>query len=588
MWRRCGMQATVPHSVSKLVIGTRRTNPTRLFRALAIFVLVIVVSTFVVYGFFRRVVSYNTPSGDAKVPALTLLAGGEQQSLYCDTSTLRYRGALSITRLVGDAHTIGVCHGRLLGKTISGVNRSFMPSITQAISRDGWLGQATYTMRTNWRYRLVDDGMDPSRLLETAGMLKGLTATTPDALNYAQLLRQQTALDLGVPIAQPETSPQPSIARSLSYVVPIRNEGGDRLVIGHSFSLPGIADGGETIGNNIVVEFKKPSGMIPFVSIGWPGLVGVVTGINARSIAVMVHPSWTSDIRIDRKAECLTMIARKILEQAKDLKQAIKLAESAEVLGAGSIVVVDGQARKWAVVERSPTHTAVRRSPRPNIVTDILAADVFSSDPENDRARRRGPSQFRAREMHKRLRSRPPQDAKGMVDILRRDNHGASQTDGHPNNVHDDDAVHAVVIDASKLMLWVGEGPGAFGQYFGFDLRYELLADGESPDTPPDIPQARASDIRSARSLLRARRDLRAAWLARHQGHLRRASESVSRALARAPTFPAALKLAGDLAKELGQEDMASHYYKRYIATTPPDFETVQTLHSHTSKPRPE
>ncbi|MCG8420158.1 MAG: hypothetical protein MJE77_19685, partial [Proteobacteria bacterium] len=66
-----------------------------------------------------------------------------------------------------------------------------------------------------------------------------------------------------------------AVTRSLSFVSELRGPGGDRRFMGRSFALPGAGDEGDSAAAAITVLFVHADSVIPFASIGWPGLVGV-------------------------------------------------------------------------------------------------------------------------------------------------------------------------------------------------------------------------------------------------------------------------------------------------------------------------
>ena len=57
-------------------------------------------------------------------------------------------------------------------------------------------------------------------------------------------------------------------------------------------------------------------GKLAWASVGWPGQAGVVTGINAQGIAVMVDPARTSDVRATRTARPVALLARRRAKRA--------------------------------------------------------------------------------------------------------------------------------------------------------------------------------------------------------------------------------------------------------------------------------
>jgi hypothetical protein len=310
------------------------------------------------------------------------------------------------------------------------------------------------------------------------------------------------------------------------------------------------------------VSLVHPDGAIPYASVGWPGLVGVVTGVNAEGIAVLLHPAQTSDVRLTRAAQPTPLIARDVLENARTQAEAIAVIQQAEPLGAAAFVIVDGNARTWAVVERSPQRFAVRTAPSPPVVSDLLAATPFVDDPANDRARRLRPSAARAGRLAEILASRPPATPEDAAAALRdrRGPGGAPRPLGHRGAVDDLGAAHVALIDASSLVLWIADG-GAAGRMRAVDLRHELHGEGTHPAPPPDVPPDAGLDADAAAAVVAARALVRAARAASGE----RARELAARALALAPTYPAVLRTAGDLARRAGDDAGARAYYQRWL-----------------------
>jgi hypothetical protein len=563
--------------MSDLVIGTRRPpSARRNLRAVAIGLLALLVALLVAYVIFRRVVSYIVPEGS--VPSARLAVntddGSGATSLAFGESSISYSGRLAVLRLVGKPHTLGASHGRLLGESVSRVADSLAPAISATVSTDGLLGGSTHDARLRWRHRLLDDGIPGHQLLEIIGVVRGARKTAGSAPGYESFVRQQAVLDIGTAPSASDGHRFRTVARSLSFVATLRGTSGDRLLIGRSFGLPGAADGGVAAARELTVTIARdPSGdMIPFASVGWPGLVGVVSGINAEGIAVMVHPARTADVRVTREAQPVPLLAREILEQARTIDEAISILEHAEPLGAAAFLVVDGNARSWAVVDRSPDQVAVSRGRTPPVVTDLLLADAFSDDPENDRARRFRPAARRAARVAQLLRQRISQPT-DVAAILRdtRAPDDAPLPAGHRGAIHDLAAVHSAIFDASGMVLWVSEGPGAAGRFRAFDLRYELRREGARPAPPSDLPAASEFDAGAAAAVLAARADLRLARTAWRAGKRSRARELVQRALARSPSLPEALRLAGEYARQSGDRDDADLFFRRYLTVGPDD-----------------
>lgn len=562
-------------AVADIIVGGRRPNPQRNFRGIAIAVALFAVCVLVAYFIYQRVVSYTKPKVTYPHAPLIMLEDTASETgtrLGFGKSSLSVKGTLAVLRLRGQPAHLGTAQGRLLSDRVGRAYRPFGINVESTVARGGFIRSLTFDSRLRWRWRLLDDGVPGHQLVEIAGVLYGASRSGGNPPSYEDFLRQQAALDVGRAASWSSNAPFRTVNRSLSFITTLRGTSGDRLLIGRSFALPGTADGGDAIAAHATVSFVKPDGVIPFASIGWPGLVGAVSGINAEGIAIMVHPVHTRDVKVSYKAQPISLLARDILENAHTLDEANKILQHASPLGAAAFLVVDGNARSWALIERSPQHYAIQHKPNQVAITDVLSLEGFADDPENDRARRTTPAVMRARRVKKLLRNRPsePDD---VLAVLRdhRDPAGAPLPLGHRGAVRDMSAVHAAVFDASGMVLWVADGD-AGGRFRAFDLRYELRGEGARPAPPADLPADPDMDPSQTRRIREARRALREARRARHGGSSKRADELTQRALTYAPDLPEALQLAGDLARARADGEVAARYYRRFLEVGPDDF----------------
>ncbi|MCG8424060.1 MAG: C45 family autoproteolytic acyltransferase/hydrolase [Proteobacteria bacterium] len=567
-----------------IVIGARRPSHHRTLRGAAIAVALSAVTLLVGYFIYLRVVSYTEPSVDIPAERIVVTGigratGSGANRLTFGQSSLTYSGAIAVLRSSGTPRDIGGAHGRLLDERLGAPVDALAATIRHAIPAEGLFARLVHGMRLRWRYRLVEDGIPGHQLTEIATVLRGMQRWSGSTPDYETFVRQQAALDIGVAAPWSSGAAFRAVTRSLSFVSELRGPGGDRLFVGRSFALPGAGDGGDSAAAAITVSFVHADSVIPFASIGWPGLVGVVSGVNAEGIAVMVHPVRTSDIAVTRNAQPVTLMARDILENARTLNEAIAIAQHATPLGAAAFVIADGSARRWAVVERSPTRFAVARDMQPCAVTDILTADPFEDDADNDRARRIRPASMRRKRVRALLRRRAeaPGDYAAMLRD-HRDAEGAPLPPGHRGAVYDASAVHAALFDVSGMVLWVADRADARARFRAFDLRHELRGEGVHPAPPADLAPAGQDHDSASLRVRRARNHLRQARQSWRDGDRERAGEQIARALTHAPSLPEALHLAGNLAADLGDHDRARHYYQLFMNTQPDDLNAAQKI----------
>ena len=551
--------------MTDLVIGGgRRYHSQRSLRGVAIALVLGLAALLALYFLFDRMVRYVAPRASVSGAALALEgAPGAAARLGFQDSSVSQVGGLTVLRLTGPPAALGAAHGRLLATELSAQHAGLAPLLHHAVPHQAFVGGLTHDARARWRYRLLDDGIPGHQLVEIAHLLAGARQAADDVPGYETFVQAQAAFDLGQPAPWSPGAAFRAVTRATSLVAALRDPSGDRLLVGRSLALPGAIDGGDAAARRPLVSFVRSPSVIAFASVSWPGLVGVVTGINAEGIAVLVHPVYATGMEHLPVAQPAPLLARDILENARSLDDAIAVIEHAEALGAAAFLLIDGPGRTWAVVERRPGKSSVRRS-APAVITDVFTGDAFADDPENDRATRMRPALLRARRAEKLLRGRlaGPADVLG---ILRdsRDAEGGPLPLGHRGALRDPSAVHTVLLDASTMVLWVADGPDAGGRFRAFDLRHEL---GDAPAAPPeDFPALTDEGPSAARSVRRARAHLRQARQMAGAGQLSGARELVMRALIVTPDLPEALLLAGELARRSGDREAAERYFRRCL-----------------------
>jgi len=99
------------------------------------------------------------------------------------------------------------------------------------------------------------------------------------------------------------------------------------------------------------VFLVSEDGKIPFASVAWPGLVGVVSGMNREGLAVVVHGARAGPTRT--KGEIVVQELRRLLSEATTTEEAVALLRRTDPL-VSHIVVLSDAAGHAMVVERVP------------------------------------------------------------------------------------------------------------------------------------------------------------------------------------------------------------------------------------------
>ena len=97
--------------------------------------------------------------------------------------------------------------------------------------------------------------------------------------------------------------------------------------------------------------FVRETGKIPFASVAWPGLVGVVSGMNAEGVAVVVHGGRAGETRT--QGEPVVHALRAVLSGARSSEAALALLAARPPL-VSHIVVLSDASGHAVKVERTP------------------------------------------------------------------------------------------------------------------------------------------------------------------------------------------------------------------------------------------
>ena len=93
----------------------------------------------------------------------------------------------------------------------------------------------------------------------------------------------------------------------------------------------------------------RPTGTYAFVSVGWAGFVGVLTGINDQQVSIGQVGAATVDATF--KGEPMAFVMRRVLETSDDVDEAASVIRSAHRTIGTNYVIADAKARRAIAVE---------------------------------------------------------------------------------------------------------------------------------------------------------------------------------------------------------------------------------------------
>ncbi len=501
---------------------------------------------------------------DVEVAEETFEVSPSGRELQYGRSHLARDGKIWRLHLEGSPETIGDARGRLTARLFEQLDAHVQARIERRYG--AWLEGWTASMLTRWDYRGADSHLDEPVRRELAAMAAAMPeAQTGRVSAYHRLFLYQSFDSLAAKLDDVIVEGAAfSITRKRSPSEP------GNLLIGRSLWF----DLEHEVEPDRIVTVVRPDGRYPYVSVGWPGLVGVVTGINARGIFVALNPARTNDPLEDGAPA--PIVLRRVLEEADTLDHAVELLRDAALRSSAVVLVGDGVQRESVIVELGARdredRRAVRGEDEPVVwATDHMLRESFEGDLQNDWVRRYTSSGYRYDRLGELLGAGGDVDPGRVVAVLRdrRGTQGAELGLGNPNALENFRIAQAVVVDATAMVLWVAEGPSALGRFRAFDLS-RLLGRTDAPAVAlDDLPADPLLYSEEYRDWLEATRAIEHAWKLLGRGYPERALASAQIAHALAPDVGELHRLLGDIARELGNRDQAIAHYRRYLELVP-------------------
>jgi len=133
-----------------------------------------------------------------------------------------------------------------------------------------------------------------------------------------------------------------------------------------------------------VVQVYHPKGRNAFMAVGWPGMVGVLSGMNEHGLS-LANMEVTRQMRLPTAMPYI-LLYRTVLEQCRTTAEAIDLVKRTPRQSANNLMVMDATGDR-AVIEITPESVHVRRAPvdRALISTNHQRGDDCDSTGRCDR-----------------------------------------------------------------------------------------------------------------------------------------------------------------------------------------------------------
>ncbi|PWW26295.1 C45 family autoproteolytic acyltransferase/hydolase [Chryseobacterium sp. AG844] len=256
-------------------------------------------------------------------------------------------------------------------------------------------------------------------------------------------------------------------------------EDGD-LLIGRNFDFYV----GDDFAKNKLVEFVQPDEGIPYMSVSWPGMIGVVSGMNKEGITVTIN-AGKSKIPLTAKTP-ISLVTREILQYAKNIEEAIVIAKKRKVFVSESILVGSAADKNAVIIEVSPKNFGVYNVQNTSIVlcTNHFQSEAYKDDKRNQKHIEESHSEYRYERLQELLQKEKKITPEKMACILRNKSGLKDESIGYGNEkaLNQLLAHHAVIFSPQKKLVWVSSNPYQLGEFVCYDLNKIFSDKGLQPD----------------------------------------------------------------------------------------------------------
>ena len=228
---------------------------------------------------------------------------------------------------------------------------------------------------------------------------------------------------------------------------------------------------GERFAEDKIVSFYNPDRGHKFAMITWGGFVGVVSGMNEQGLTVTLNAA-KSEIPASA-AEPISLIAREILQYAKNLDEALKIAESRNSFVSEALMISSYNDKKTAIIEITPSKVDIYESNNTSIIgPNHFQSTLLKNTESNKKNISESSSAYRYERMQELINQYPEINYEIAAKILRNKT-GLNDTNiGMTNekNICQLISHHSIIFKPDELKFWISVNPFQLGKYVCYDL----------------------------------------------------------------------------------------------------------------------
>lgn len=371
----------------------------------------------------------------------------------------------------GTPYERGIAHGRLAEELVRYQEEVFTKQIEKLVP--GSLYRKLLKSFVGWFNRDLDDYVEEEFRQEIFGISKYASDKFEEiGTPYERLMQYHAAHDLGHAL-------QNLALVGCSSFATWTQDTASTLLVGRNFDFYV----GDDFAKNKIILFQKPDKGLPFMSVTWGGMIGVVSGMNIKGITVTLNAA-KSGIPAEATTP-ISLVAREILQYASTLDEAVEIASKKKIFVSESILVSSATDNRAIVIDMTPDSMAVFTPHGSYLVaTNHFQSQGLKNIKENIEQIRESASMYRYKRMLEIIDTSGTNTPEKTVAVLR--NYlGKGNMDiglGNEKAVNQFICHHGIVFAPGERKVWVSMNPWNMGQFNCYDLNEIFSLDPQQGD----------------------------------------------------------------------------------------------------------
>lgn len=362
----------------------------------------------------------------------------------------------------GNPYERGIANGMLTKELHAFQEDAFIRQIKILVPNDDYLNFLKYFVA--YFNRHLPDHIIPEYKEEILGISK-FASDKYDfiAPKYHRILNYHGAHDIGHAIQDKNM-----VVGCTSFSVWDKKSEDGKLLVGRNFDFYG----GDDFAVNKIVQFTNPTTGYQFATVTWSGFIGACSGMNVKGITVTINAAKSS-IPTD-VATPIALLAREILQYAKNIDEAIAIAKKRTVFVSESILIGSAEDNRTVSIEKAPEKMDIYEVPNSNqiICPNHYQGADFKNDLPNLTNIIESSSLYRNVRLKQLLGNTETINYTQAASILRNQKGLNDKNIGLTNEKSMNQLIahHAVIFKPQDKLMWVSSNPFQCGQFICYNL----------------------------------------------------------------------------------------------------------------------